>query len=68
MLSGSNDDRNSTVSISIRDLVRASYSHQLYVAFIMLLKERDTGGEEFLGDIMNLGKTLTTYLLCFLNA
>ena len=64
MLSKKNTDKiNSNMSVFFSDLSHYSYSHQLYEAFVMLIKRESSSDEEYLDDEMRVGKTMTAIML-----
>jgi SNF2-related domain len=65
---GGTDGTDPDVPISFPGLSRCPYPHQLYGAFVMLIKGGGSSGGGYLGDEMGVGKTMAAIMLWILNA
>ena len=63
-----NDGTDPDRPITFPGLSRYPYPHQLYAAFIMVIKERSPSGGGYLGDEMGVGKTTAAIMVWVLNA
>ncbi len=63
-----NDGTDPDRPITFPGLSRYPYPHQLYAAFIMVIKERSPSGGGYLGDEMGVGKTTAVIMVWVLNA
>jgi SNF2 family DNA or RNA helicase len=63
-----NDGTDPDRPITFRGLSRHPYPHQLYAAFIIVIKERGPSRGGYLGDEMGLGKTTVAIMVWVLNA
>lgn len=62
-----NDGTDPDIPIPFPGLDRCPFPHQLYGAFIMIMKQDGPGGGGYLGDQMGVGKTMTTFMYWILN-
>ena len=58
-----NDGMNSDCAISFPELSYYLYPHQLYGAFIMMIKEQGSSGEEYLENEMKVSKTTVAFMI-----
>ena len=58
-----NDETDSDHSITLHGLSHHLYLHQLYAAFIIVIKEQDSSHERYLGDEMGLNKTTVAIMI-----
>ena len=58
-----NDEINSDHSIIFSELNYYFYSHQLYAAFIMMIKEQSSNDEKYLENEMKMSKTTAAIIV-----
>ena len=63
-----NDETDSDHSITFSELSHYFYSHQLYAAFIMIIKEWSSSDEEYLENKMKISKTTVIIMIWIFNA
>ena len=58
-----NDETDSDHSITFSELSCYFYLHQLYAAFIMMIKEQSSSDEKYLENKMKISKTTTVIMI-----